>query len=108
MAKLKRASGSGAVAPAPADAGKGKAGTGINHAVGQDRSGPVAAKTQSSGKDFSAAKAKLIALDLPDNPVCAVYWPEAVGDLWSGTYGNAPIHKGDALAVTSDGKRHAL
>lgn len=41
-------------------------------------------------------------------PVCAVYWPEAVGTLWGGVYGNAKIHKGEPLAVLSSGERVPL
>lgn len=43
-----------------------------------------------------------------DNGVCLVRWPDDVGPLWTGVYGNAKIQKGEPEAITSDGKRHPL
>lgn len=48
------------------------------------------------------------ALEAAEVPVCAVYWPDDVGALWCGVYGNAKVHKGEPLAVLSSGKRIPL
>lgn len=52
--------------------------------------------------------ARLSALEASGNPVCVVTWPGVAPALWAGVYGTAKVTVGEPLAITSDGKRHAL
>ena len=108
MAGFKRSNRTGAVAPVAANAGQGAHGAGKHDAVGPDRSGPVAAKAQPRRAGWAEVQAKLKTLEGRENPVCHIYWPDEVGEVWLGAYGGAKIHKGEPQAITSDGKRHAL
>lgn len=40
--------------------------------------------------------------------MCIVYWPEPVGALWHGVFGNAHIKTGAPAAVLSSGEKVSL
>src|SRR5690606_23026629 len=93
---------------AASDAGKGPERAGVHDAQRQAGGRPIAAEAEPVAASWNAAQRRLKALESPDNPVCIVYWPEPVGDVWGGAYGGAKIRAGAPQAVTSDGKEHAI
>lgn len=109
MARIKKHRGTGAAAQNAGAAGKGEGGDGNHDAIRETGAGSHPAKTDARRKnDWEAAKERLTKLESPNNGVCRVRWPDAVGELWNGVYGNAKIETGDPEATTADGKRHPL
>ena len=108
MARIKGSGRKGAVAPVASDAGQGANSAGKHDALRPSGDGGAAEKAGGAAKDWKQVSARLRELETPANPICIVYWPEPVGDLWGGVYGNAKIHEGEPLAVLSSGEQIAL
>ena len=109
MAGLKGRKRAGAVAPIAQDAGQVADVAGSDDAQRASGSEGLGAQAHPGrAYDWQAAKSRLSALEAVSVPVCVVYWPEAVGELWSGVYGHAKIYQGEPLAVLSSGERVPL
>ena len=66
--------------------------------------------TAKAARKWDSVSARLAELDQPGNPVCRVVTDlQDAPELHNATHGNAPVFKGpENIAVTSDGKEHAL
>src|SRR5690606_13255107 len=108
MAKVTGRGRTRAASPDATDAGQGANADRVHDANRQGGAGGVEAESEPRRADWAAAKLILSALEAEGCPVCRVYWPDGVGPLWGGVYGNAKIEQGDPLAVLADGRRVPL